>query len=446
MPDQGRSIRLMLATDSYPPFVGGADRQVQYLAHAMRDQGHEVTVVTPWQPGLPTREDQDGVLVVRVRPLATRVPWFSRNAGRRHHPPFPDPGTVMAVRRLLDERRPDVIHTYGWISYSVALAARRRHARLIISARDYAHICAVRSFLHSSGVVCSGPGLSKCTSCAITTYTLDDSGNAVMGRRDLPIRMPHRIRGLGKAIVAVTSVRLGRPVLLGPLRGLHSVSEFVRDVMDRELLGDARSRIVHQVIPSFLVDDEKGEPDAGVMAALPDEPFIMFVGALTPAKGIWQLLEAYRGMRPGVPPLVLLGPSFHTSPVDLPPGVRHLGSVSHPTVLAAWDRAMFGVVPSVGAETFGNVVTEALSRGRPVVASALGGIVDIVVDEESGLLVPPADVVALTAAMQRLVDDPVLRGRLGDGARLRAQRFEAVQVLPRFATLYDDVLTISDVG
>jgi glycosyltransferase involved in cell wall biosynthesis len=137
---------------------------------------------------------------------------------------------------------------------------------------------------------------------------------------------------------------------------------------------------------------------------------------------------------------VLVGPRFHNSPTELPPGVQWLGSVSHATVLAAWDRARFGVVPSVGAETFGNVATEALSRGRPVVASRLGGIVDIVVDDECGLLVPPADVPALAAAMQRLIDEPETCARLGRGATERARRFRADEVLPRFERLYLDVL------
>lgn len=440
MADATQRLRLLLATDSYPPFVGGADRQVQHLAYAMQAAGHEVTVVTPWQPGLSVREMDGGVLIVRIRPFMTRVPWFSRDAARRHHPPFPDPGSVVAIRRLIRERDPQLIHSYGWISYSVGLAARGRRSRLAVSARDYAYVCAVRSYLHASGTVCTGPGLRKCTSCAIRTYTLDEAGNAVLGRDDLPVTFRHRIRGAGKAVVAVASVRLGRPIVRGRIRGLHSVSAFVREVMDRELLGDKRASVVHHVIPSFLVDGQPGEPDAGALAALPTQPFILFVGALTPAKGVWQLLAAYRRLRPGAPPLVLLGPSFHNSPTDLPAGAHHLGSVSHATVLAAWDRALFGVVPSVGAETFGNVVTEALSRGRPVVASRLGGIVDIVVDGESGILVPPADVDALAAAMQRLIDDPTERLRLGAGARLRATRFEESQVMPSFKAFYGSVM------
>jgi glycosyltransferase involved in cell wall biosynthesis len=437
-------IRLLLVTDSYPPLIGGADAQVQMIAHAMREAGHEVVVATPWQPGLPLREDDEGVEVRRTRALSTRVPWFAKDPGRRHHPPFPDPGTTLELRRLVRDFRPDVAHSYGWISYSTAAALVATEVPLLLSARDYGYICAVRNFLHYKGQVCSGPGLAKCLGCAAHTYTQDEAGNAVLGRGGAPVTARHRVRGAGKAIAAVGSIYLGWPLLTRRLRGLHSVSTFVRGVMDRFLLQSRTGRevrvVADEVIPSFLPPVERGAPDADLLARLPGEPYILFVGALLPQKGIWPLLAAYRRLRQPAPPLVLLGPTSYKSPTELPAGVIALGGTSHATVMAAWDRALFGVVPSVGAETFGNVVTEAMSRGRAVVASRLGGIVDIVEDGRSGLLVPPGDDAALAAAMQRLIDDSQLRDRLGAAARERVNLFAASRVLPRFEALYRELV------
>jgi glycosyltransferase involved in cell wall biosynthesis len=437
-------IRLLLVSDSYPPLIGGADMQVQMIAHAMRDAGHRVTVATPWQPGLQLREDDGGVDVRRTRALSTRVPWFARDPGRRHHPPFPDPGTTLELRRIIREVRPHVAHSYGWISYSTAAAVLGTNVPLLLSARDYGYICAVRNFLYYKGRVCSGPSLAKCLRCAAHTYTQDEAGNAVLGRGGAPVTARHRLRGAGKGLAAVTSIYLGWPLLTRRLRGLHSVSTFVRGVMGRFLLQSRTGRevrvLVDEVIPSFLPPTERGEPDAEVLARLPAEPYILFVGALLPQKGIWPLLAAYRRLRDPKPPLVLLGERSYKSPTDLPDGVLALGGTSHATVMAAWDRALLGVVPSVGAETFGNVVTEAMSRGRAVVGSRLGGIVDIIEDGRSGLLVPPGDDAALARAMQELVDDPALRERLGAAARRRVELFAASRVLPRFEALYRELV------
>ena len=68
--------------------------------------------------------------------------------------------------------------------------------------------------------------------------------------------------------------------------------------MDEHLLGDAAAAIpVDRVIPSFLPPTEPGTPDEALLARLPAEPFLLFVGALLPQKGIWPLLRAYGRLR-----------------------------------------------------------------------------------------------------------------------------------------------------
>jgi glycosyltransferase involved in cell wall biosynthesis len=419
------------------------------IAERMTERGYTVDVITPWQPGLAMTERQHDVRVHRVRPLATRVAWFARDPNRRHHPPFPDPGTIHAVRRILNDTRPDVVHSYGWITYSAAVAVRlsRHRPTLLVSARDYAHVCAVRNLLFYRGRICEGPSLLKCLGCAAFTYTADQAGNAVLGAQDRPVSNADRVKGAAKGMAAVAAVLGGRPMLRSSLGGLHSVSTFVREVMDRHLLGldrapgaedviDASGRhIVDAVLPSFLPPGEPGAPDAAMLQRLPDRPYILFVGALLPQKGIWPLLAAYQQLD-DPPPLVLIGPTFHNSPSTFPDGVVVLPAVSSPTVMAAWDRALFGVVPSVGAETFGNVITEAMQRGRAVIGSAVGGIGDIIVDGETGLLVAPGDVAALASAMRRLIDDPATARQYGEAGRRRVRIFEADAIVPRFDALY----------
>jgi D-inositol-3-phosphate glycosyltransferase len=86
---------------------------------------------------------------------------------------------------------------------------------------------------------------------------------------------------------------------------------------------------------------------------------------------------------------------------------------------AYYERASIVCVPS-RREGYGVVAREAMAYGRPVVACAVGGLLDAVGDGQTGLLVPAADPPALRAALVRLLDDPALRKELGHRARERA--------------------------
>lgn len=98
-----------------------------------------------------------------------------------------------------------------------------------------------------------------------------------------------------------------------------------------------------------------------------------------------------------------------------------------PDVEAIWEGADVVLVPSTEPEPFGRVAIEAMAFGRPVIAAAHGGLLDIVTHEASGLLVSPRDVDALAAAMQRLATDAPLRARLGEQARIRQQQVFSVE-------------------
>jgi glycosyltransferase involved in cell wall biosynthesis len=126
--------------------------------------------------------------------------------------------------------------------------------------------------------------------------------------------------------------------------------------------------------------------------------------------------------------------------------VTVLRNVPHPGVMLAWQRSLFGVVPSIWPDPLPGTVREAMSAGKAVIASRAGGIVDMVVDGETGLLVPPGDVAALRDAMTRLIGDTLLRERMGQAGQLRTEGFKAESVLPRFEALYQQLVAASRDG
>src|SRR3989339_291350 len=95
-----------------------------------------------------------------------------------------------------------------------------------------------------------------------------------------------------------------------------------------------------------------------------------------------------------------------------------------PNVWAVWDACDLAVVPSTEPESFGMVAIEAMAAGRPVIAAAHGGILDIVEPGITGLLVKPKDEGALADAMERLLGDTELCVKMGQAGQARqAQLF-----------------------
>ena len=131
---------------------------------------------------------------------------------------------------------------------------------------------------------------------------------------------------------------------------------------------------------------------------------------------------------------------------DFPPGVYPYFNVPHGTVMPAWDRALLGVFPSIFPEPLGDVVHEAMSRGRAVIGTRPGGHEDIIEEGRNGLLIPAGDVDALVRAMQALLTDDELRDKLGKDARLRAQRFTPEVVVPEFESFFRDIRNASRGG
>lgn len=408
--------RLLIVTDHYPPFIGGAHRQSQLIALEMSRRGYHVNVATVWQPGTTNQQRDDDVLVHRLKELRTCIPALVRGTEQRHHPPFPDPLTTIGLRRIFQKFQPDLIHSHGWITYSCAAALTGLDIPLLVTARDYGYGCATRNFIYDNRV-CPGPSPFRCFQCAGNFY------------------------GATKGTIAVVGVYGGRQLLRHKTTAFHTVSNFVRsalqrDVLKQTLLGSTPS--IH-VIPSFREVEPVRPPSPAFLAKLPAQPFILFVGALQIRKGVPLLLHAYQRLERR-PPLVLIGTLAPDTPKEISSEVTVLLNVPHVDVMAAWERSLFGVAPSLWPEPFGSVVHEAMSTGKAVIGTVPGGHADMLDDGETGMLVPAGDLDALTAAMQRLTDDDVLRDRLGRAAQRSADRFTVERIIPQIDALYQEIL------
>ncbi len=179
------------------------------------------------------------------------------------------------------------------------------------------------------------------------------------------------------------------------------------------------------------------EPDEGWAAAIPgsfrqahgippDSPLISVVGRMTREKGQRVFLDSFRQ-------LALAVPNAHAALVGDGPDAQHLADCVQASGLRllvhlvgyqvrtgpVYRDSDVVVIPSVAFEGIPNVLLEAMAAGRPVIASRVGGIAEIVTHDEDALLVAPGDAHALANAIMRLIEDKALRDRIIDAATRR---------------------------
>jgi glycosyltransferase involved in cell wall biosynthesis len=229
----------------------------------------------------------------------------------------------------------------------------------------------------------------------------------------LSLRKPYVVQVWGTDVeLARRAPWLARPVLRRARR-VVAASSWLADAAWRLGARDVA------IVPSGVDVPESTEPET-------DSREVLYAGRLSPEKGVEELLVATQGMK-----LVVAGDGPLRDRVP-----EALGFVPHDELERLYRRAAVVVCPS-RREGFGVVCAEAMAHGRTVVASAVGGLLDLVVDGETGLLVPPRDPAALRAALDRALGDAGLRRRLGGAARERIrQRFSWDAVLDATIDLY----------
>jgi len=179
----------------------------------------------------------------------------------------------------------------------------------------------------------------------------------------------------------------------------------------------------------------------------PGRPVIGTVARLVPVKGIHHLIEAAPAVLRKAPNARFVIVGDGESRLALEAQVRALGLADRflfagfqsdaPAFLAGMD---IFVLPSLN-EGMGRVLVMAMALGKPIVATRVGGVPELLGNGEAGLLVPPADSAALAEAIGSLLGDPARSQALGEAGRRRAPRYSAKAMLEALAKLYCGVMT-----
>ena len=359
-------MRVLLVSGIWPPDVGGPASHAPDVAEFLQSRGHEVEVVVT-AAGAPA-----------ARPYP--VLWTSRRLpkGVRHlH------SAALIARRA---RRADVVYTTGMFARS-ALGAR----------------------------------------LARRPYVVKLTGDPAFERL--------RARGsVGGTVEEFQEAGGPQARLLGSLRGsvlrgaahVYCPSEYLRSLVLGWGVEPARTGVLPNPAPAPPAFGDRDELRRRFGL---DGVALAFAGRLTAQKSLPLLLEAV-SRADGVT-LVLAGEGPEQGAVEagvrrlgLGDRVRLLGPLSRDAVLELFHAAD-GTVLSSGWENFPHSVVESLAVGTPVLATAVGGVAEVVRDGENGLLVPTGDPAALASAIRRFADDEELRRRLRAAAAPSVEDFSA---------------------
>lgn len=404
-------MRIALLTNEYPPNVyGGAGVHVEYLSRELarlEDGAHQIDVLS-----FGDQDERHGNL--RVRGIGTPAEIEARDPrhARLLDALMRDLAMVGAVEA------PDIVHCHTWYSH-----------------------------------------LAGCLAKPLT------GGRLVLTTHSLEPHRPWKVEQLGSAYHATTWIE---KTAYQNADGVIAVSEAMKDDV-QELYGVAPEhvRVIHNGIDP---EEYRPRPSEEVLRRLgvdPDIPVVLFVGRITRQKGILHLVRALPLLRGRLQVVLCAGapdtPEIAAEMRTLVEEARESATfpivwlaemLPKEEVITLYTHAAVFVCPSV-YEPFGIINLEAMACETPVVASAVGGIPEIVVDGETGLLIPlradesgnfePRDPAAfseaLAAAVNELMDDPDRRARMGAAARARVlERFSWSAIAAETMRFYGELV------
>jgi len=207
------------------------------------------------------------------------------------------------------------------------------------------------------------------------------------------------------------------------LHGKIAVSESARGFVSSYFPGD------YHIIPHGI-DLGRFSSEVPPMNELHDGKLnILFVSRLEERKGVRYLLKAYRGIKKKLPNtrLIIVGPGKISRYKNWAKDrnltdVVFAGYVSNTDIVRYYEAADIFCIPAVGRESFGIVLLEAMSAGKPIVATNIAGYSAVLDHGVEGLLVPPKDVKSLEEALLSLLENPDLRQQMGSQGRSKAEK------------------------
>lgn len=401
------SVRILFAND-FGYLFGGAEVYALGMAEALRQRGHEVRWLTSDVKG--------GQSLFRLSDDSDpfHQNWFCRGSEsefrlRRGWQQFHNRSAAAGMGRAIQDWQPDLVHLHGFLSQlSPLVLDPLKDVSVVATAHTYKAICPRATKLRPDGKVCK---ISFGVGC-MTSQCLSFGEYAHEHLK--------RVRFAG---------------LLSRIRFWIAPSAYVRSVYEAEMGVSVR------VLPHGTDFHEHRLPKEN------GKGIVLYAGRLVDTKGVEVLLAALVQLRTRLPGAVLWiagnGPCESdlratAGALGLGESVLFLGHCSRDRLIELHQQVDVLAAPALWPEPLPLTVLEAMALGTPVVATAVGGHGDAVVDGWNGRLVPPGNPDALAAALQAVLSQTSLRESYEAAALVSAERFRLAPLARELETLYGE--------
>ncbi len=377
----------ILMANKYYFLKGGADRYALELEALLARHGHATIPFAMQHPANQPSAFSDFF----VSHVETQRVRFGRSGLKTLGRMLYSREARTKIDALIAREHPDVAHVhniYYQISPSILLSLHERGVPTVMTVHDY-HLVSPQYMRWSHGRV-------------------EDWGRAGLWRASLS--RFHK-GSVAASFAAALTFNLHRRMGLYRLVDRYiAPSQFMRRMLVRGGFEEAKIRVL-----PFGIDA------SAVVPRYTDDGYVLFAGRLVEEKGIWTLMRAARELPQVKFKIVGTGPEEQTlhEAGDRLRNVEFLGFQSGEALWKLYRGARAVVVPSLWEEVFGLVALESMAAGKPVIASNIGGLPEIVADRETGFLVTPGSASSLAEAIDRLANDAPLAQGLGQAARER---------------------------
>jgi glycosyltransferase involved in cell wall biosynthesis len=418
-----------MVTNGFPPSAyGGVETYTQDLSHALRRMGHEIIVFCRESNfSLPDTRILDqveaGLRVVRVVNDYKQIASVEQT--------FLDRRIGEIFRDILQGVKPDLIHFQHLIALSADLPAiaAQEDVPFITTLHDFWPICQRVNLLDWRQSVCEGPLKADCHTCVAGGPAKPAvSAGAIPVIRMVKMLIPVRLRRRARLWLSRQNpVETPRPVLVStPAVFARRLDLFKQSILlSRRILAPSqylRSQYIRNGFPQRIEVVSLGIPSPGsVKPVLPSQGIVFgTIGSMIPIKGFHVLIHAFMSVPNPDARLHLYGredvsPEYVSrlkESARQDPRIQFMGPFSPDLRQQVYEKVDVIVIPSLVPETFSLVAHEALQSHKPVIASRLGALSELVVDNVNGVLFQAGDEGELSAVLSRFLEDPKLIQRM----------------------------------